>query len=289
MGEVGGPCQTEWCDEVSYELKNGSQSAATCASCKQGIHSMCQYALDGFFDSVGECCCQHDFDLVIHAMSLEVERSARVREAFGELAPEEEDAATELAGITAEPAGKKRGDSGYIHPDAWPSSRDIDTFVGVANAQSTGYKRATKMYKGLYGNVCEWANLAAAGGGVVPIVGCMGNKATDLHHGPDKNTFNNAKQSVGVGDSENVHLICSFCHNAWHGVNDEFYGPYDRSQDTPRPHVPTVPYAAHDGETKADLATLVEIEEQRRKAGRNGRQRNPDLVELGIDDAYDEA
>lgn len=83
---------------------------------------------------------------------------------------------------------------------------------------STGRKRAAEILPDhlLETMICEWALLKEAGGGVYPIEGCHGNKATDRHHGPDKNTLNNQR---GV----NLHGICSFCHNRWHAKNDPTY------------------------------------------------------------------
>lgn len=273
-------------------LPGGIVAAEICPRCKMGMHSLCTYALDGFFLydlANGACCCRLEYSVPMHMHAVERDLSMLIRNTFypdddeGEKPPKRKATGELEQGADLLPP-KRRGDSGYIHPDAWPSARDLESFIGVENAQSTGYKRATKMYKSLYGKRCEWAGLLLAGGGVQPIPGCMGNEATDLHHGPDKNTFNNAKMSVGIGDTENVHLICSWCHNGWHAANDQFYGEYDRSTDMVRPHTPTVEYAQHDPETKADLAILVEIEKQRRESGRNGRQRNPDLIEFGIDD-----
>lgn len=83
---------------------------------------------------------------------------------------------------------------------------------------STGRKRAAEILPDtlLETMICEWALLKEAGGGVYPIEGCHGNRATDRHHGPDKNTLNNER---GV----NLHGICSFCHNRWHAKNDSTY------------------------------------------------------------------
>ena len=100
--------------------------------------------------------------------------------------------------------------------------------------------------------VCEWANLKFAGGGVVPIVGCIGRAATDRHHGPDKNTMNNAPG--------NVHRICSYCHNTWHGANDPHYG--ERPNQT-LPFVPEGPYEMHDAATKATTQELLDAEKRR--------------------------
>jgi hypothetical protein len=76
---------------------------------------------------------------------------------------------------------------------------------------------------------CEWKGLANVGGGRNPIVGCIGGKQTNRHHGPDKTTTNN---SPG-----NVHRICGRCHNLWHEWNDADFDP-DIPHD-PRPGDPS--------------------------------------------------
>ena len=113
----------------------------------------------------------------------------------------------------------------------------------MEDVTSTGRKRAAVAAPLDRDAPCEWAYLAKAGGGVVPIVGCLGNnKQTDRHHGPDKSTLNN---EVGV----NLHRICSMCHNRWHAANDEFYG------ERPPAGEPFVPkdreILPHDPETRA--------------------------------------
>jgi hypothetical protein len=85
----------------------------------------------------------------------------------------------------------------------------------VTDPHSTGRKRAAVAYPISKDMVCEWAGLKFAGGGLNPIVGCGGNKATNRHHGPDKDTLNNSEG--------NVHRICPKCHNRWHAQNDAAY------------------------------------------------------------------
>ena len=86
----------------------------------------------------------------------------------------------------------------------------------ITDVTSTGRKRAAVMYPISDGMICEWATLKAAGGGVIPIIGCANSPATAIHHGPDKNTLNNTPN--------NVHRICADCHNRWHSANDIYYG-----------------------------------------------------------------
>lgn len=81
---------------------------------------------------------------------------------------------------------------------------------------STGRKRAAKLYPISPGQVCDWAWRKQCGGGIVPIFGCTGRPATDIHHGPDKSTLNNDRDT-------NISIVCSHCHNRWHTANDKYY------------------------------------------------------------------
>jgi hypothetical protein len=112
----------------------------------------------------------------------------------------------------------------------------------ITDVQSTGRKRAAVMYPIEEGMVCEWSQLRYAGGGVIPIIGCFNNPATDTHHGPDKNTLNNTP--------ENVHRICADDHNRWHAINNQYYG--DRPPGT-EPFIPLDgwEWTMHDPNTKA--------------------------------------
>lgn len=87
----------------------------------------------------------------------------------------------------------------------------------LKDQQSTGRKRAAKLYPLDPTKSCEWRGLRASGGGQRPIVGCIDGTQQARHHGPDKNTLNN--------DSGNVHRICHTCHNRWHTENDSVYTP----------------------------------------------------------------
>ena len=105
----------------------------------------------------------------------------------------------------------------------------------LRDQQSTGRKRAAKLYPLDPTAPCEWRGLKHCGGGKVPIIGCNSGFQQARHHGPDKNTLNN--------DEGNVHRICDKCHNRWHTRNDAGY--IAGSNHTP-----------HDGVT---LATIEEI------------------------------
>jgi hypothetical protein len=96
--------------------------------------------------------------------------------------------------------------------------REIKTYktdAALKDQQSTGRKRAAVMYPLDLELPCEWSHKKNCGGGSFPIIGCLDNKQTDRHHGPDKNTLNN--------EEGNVHRICATCHNRWHAKNDPDY------------------------------------------------------------------
>jgi hypothetical protein len=132
----------------------------------------------------------------------------------------------------------------------------------VTDPTSTGRKRAAQLYPIFTDMLCEWAYLKYAGGGVVPIVGCEGNliqpkskagDGGDVHHGPDKNTLNNAPG--------NVHRICKSCHHAWHAANDVHYGKKRPPAD--QQWLPLVAWVQHDGATRADEQELAEVNSTR--------------------------
>lgn len=86
---------------------------------------------------------------------------------------------------------------------------------GFKDALSAGRKRAARMYPIAEGQLCEWSFKKNCGGGIVPVMGCSGRLATNIHHGPDKSVLNNER--------DNISIICAFCHNLWHAKNDEHY------------------------------------------------------------------
>ena len=246
-----------------------------CRPCRAGLHDECSHSFDGTLAEDQECCCGGEFDL-LDAYWKMVAEDAAVRKAAGVVG--DKPAGAKNALMPGTPVVEKmRGDSGYIHPDAWPSEKNLGE---LTDPESTGRKRVVRMYPIETGMVCEWARRKYAGGGPAPIIGCMGNPATDQHHGPDKNTLNNAKASRGVGTTENVHLVCSDCHNAWHAANDPFYGDYDRIADQARPWLPysELPWGPQDDSTEAPFEELVAVEKQReerrKKRGRTTRGRN---------------
>lgn len=131
----------------------------------------------------------------------------------------------------------------------------------LADVLTTGRHRAAVRISKEYlaaQHVCSWAGLAAAGGGVVPIIGCPGNIATDRHHGPNKSVLDNDDNYLDFG--HNLHAICRFCHARWHGNNDKYYRPEGWVKGNPEPRPPNgepwfprepFKYTAHDPITKA--------------------------------------
>jgi hypothetical protein len=118
----------------------------------------------------------------------------------------------------------------------------------MKDVESTGRKRAALVKPILPGDICEWAWLKFAGGGVKPIVGCKGNPAQNIHHGPDKSVLNNDPET-------NLHKVCPNCHNRWHTLNDKHYGERPASGEAFLPiDKECLP---HDKETKA---TQLEID-----------------------------
>lgn len=94
--------------------------------------------------------------------------------------------------------------------------------AALKDQQSTGRKRAARMYPLHEDQPCEWWDASPTnpkGGGIPITVGCQGKSLLQQarHHGPDKNTLNN--------DPGNVHRICHWHHNNWHAANDPDYDP----------------------------------------------------------------
>lgn len=89
--------------------------------------------------------------------------------------------------------------------------------AALKDQQSTGRKRAARLYPLDRTKECEWRGKVRQGGGDHPITGCFDGMQFARHHGPDKNTLNN--------DPGNVHRICHGCHNRWHSKNDPNYDP----------------------------------------------------------------
>lgn len=87
--------------------------------------------------------------------------------------------------------------------------------AALKDQQSTGRKRAARMYPLDRTLACEWKLKANCGGGLYPILGCFSGVQEARHHGPDKSTSNN--------EEGNVHRICYCCHNRWHAVNNPDY------------------------------------------------------------------
>lgn len=233
-----------------------------CSSCMLGHHSECDEAWIALQEGTDwtQCCCWRSDAVLLLSQKERAERLS------------------------------SSGGSGYVATDGSNVSADdafvaaIETYIPDFNGNkhpsdykdplSTGRKMAAEAAPIAPGMICEWAWLAKAGGGVVPIVGCPGRPASDRHHGPDKNTLHN---QVGV----NLHRICDWCHNQWHAKNDPFYGPRptreDGSIDANQPFVPVdengdpLPIEQHDPITRApDDEVYAEDAARRAEARRHG-------------------
>lgn len=108
------------------------------------------------------------------------------------------------------------------------NTRRLKRDATLKDQQSTGRKRAARMYPLDAEADCEWKGKANCGGGKSPILGCHEGKQQARHHGPDKSVSNN--------EPGNVHRICHACHNRWHAANN---ATYDWNDTTVLPHKPT--------------------------------------------------
>lgn len=221
-----------------------TESKNVCLPCRGGDHAECDLFFSGMLAEDQQCCCEGEFTLD------DLELLAKLG---ANSAP------------PAEPALRDPVNPGYIHPEAFRFRQSIGTF---ADPESTGRKLMVKLYPIKPGMVCEWAGKKNCGGGAHPIIGCINNPASELHHGPDKNTLNNAKVSWGVGDTENIHLICAFCHNRWHALNNPTYEQgYDRIRDQARPWLPVGDDWGPHEPVEASFEELVTEERKRRELG----------------------
>ena len=197
-----------------------------CFGCRTGFHNECESVWLDVIEQ--ECCCGGEvkFDM-----------------AGNVLAEDQVDAGFDTKEI----------DYGYVGEE----SGFTKSLADYKDPVSTGRKKAAEVAPISVGLTCEWAGLKFAGGGSVPIVGCIGRPASDRHHGPDKNTMNNM---LGV----NLHRICDHCHNTWHALNDPHYG--ERPEHT-KPFLPlNGSCLPHDSKTRASTEEIMEAEMKRLNA-----------------------
>ncbi len=201
-----------------------------CHSCRAGYHAECMEIWH--YEDV-ECCCGGEVSF---------DQAGNVR----------------TEDTPADVIDGREIDSGYLDSNSYSGTKSLSD---ISDPLSTGRKRASQVAPIEPGYSCEWAGLKRAGGGLVPIVGCIGRPASDRHHGPDKNTMNNA---LGT----NLHRICDHCHNTWHALNDPGYGP--RPPHT-QPFIPQgelgVDWFSHDSVTKASPEEILEAEAKRLRSG----------------------
>lgn len=140
-----------------------------------------------------------------------------------------------------------------------PGGRKLKKDASVKYPARVGRQRANLVKPIKPGDICEWSMLKSAGGGVVPIIGCYNNPASTVHHGPDKDYFNNTV--------ENLHKICKFCHAAYHTANDPFYVDKRPPAGTPfyfQEEVISL-VKPHDPNTKATLSEVFDVIAKREK------------------------
>jgi hypothetical protein len=169
---------------------------SSCWACMRGQHDGClAYIIDA------ECDCTHETTAMPAAVGV-----------FGGLLADVETEYTNL-------------NLGLEEPDSKTVTRRYKNDDAVTDQQSTGRKRAAKLYPLTDANgnkkPCDFANKSA----VLPkymevqIDGCgvrphtMPNPAQSRHH-HDYNTLNNERENVG--------LLCHSCHNLLHARNDPF-------------------------------------------------------------------
>jgi hypothetical protein len=148
--------------------------------------------------------------------------------------------------IVVSESGKKKVNRGRNHGKMGRPEKIIGEFDDIL---SSGRKRAANLFKIEPGQVCEWSWKKFNGGGIVPVFGCTGLTARHIHHGPDKSTFNNDRDT-------NISLICTFCHQLWHVRNDKYY-------EEPRPEDGSawLPYAGELANHRLDEAIEATLEE----------------------------
>ena len=112
-------------------------------------------------------------------------------------------------------SSEQEGDLGSNETDTKIRRNKPDS--ALKDQQSTGRKRAAKLYPLDRDSICEWhdATMESPKGGELGITFSCDAKQQARHHGPDKNTLNN--------DPTNVHRICHVHHNNWHAINDLDY------------------------------------------------------------------
>lgn len=163
------------------------------------------------------------------------------------------------AEVYAECNNPKYIDEEYFVPCAFVSDSEVEEIEEkrqrgrpvkedseLQNAERVGRQRANRIKPISTGDKCEWAMLKYAGGGVEPVIGCMGNPAAVIHHGPDKSYLNN--------DESNLHKLCRDCHAIWHARNDKYYDsrPEDNSA-----FIPNQEYKEHDFISKATVDEVI--------------------------------
>ncbi len=194
----------------------------SCMFCEMELHNFCDRPV--VTDEAGRCCCEPESTMIqVEASPLNINPTTkRGRPRL----PKEEVPRPDnpgIAEIIPEPVAPNNDVVASDSPKAnnlqgkWKKlGAPMKAGVEMNNVLATGRARAKIVKPILPGMICEWKGLRYAGGGIVPIIGCDGNIAESVHHGPDKSVLRN--------EPTNLHRVCQICHERWHICNDAYYG-----------------------------------------------------------------
>ena len=192
----------------------------SCIFCESELHRFCDSHSE---DSPGLCCCVGDSTMTLEHMTPKEKKPLGRPKIIREVpvAPEgsgiiikdpEPQQETNTVAAHASESSQANSMRGKWKKLGAPMKAPED----MRNILATGRARAKIVKPIKEGDICEWRGLRFAGGGVLPIIGCSGNPAESVHHGPNK--------SVMFNEVSNLHKVCQVCHERWHICNDAYYG-----------------------------------------------------------------
>ena len=258
--------------------------AKLCVYCVSEIHLLCSYPNS----STSKCCCVATKAPKVEFVKIDVAGNAtRADLNLGFSAPHRPvttvahpkvDSATVAPIMSApdEQDGKQQSMRGK-----W--KRTPKSGEAMKDVLATGRARAKLVKPINTGDICEWAGLRFAGGGVIPIIGCANNAAVSIHHGPNK--------SVLYNEPTNLHKLCQVCHERWHICNDVYYGdvrPENGEAWFPLPDPAHQSYE-HDQTTIVNdeaVAYAEDMWQRIRNASRHSRHVEADVLRTELTDFY---
>jgi len=211
----------------------------SCIFCESELHGFCERPeID---ENSGRCCCETESTMIqiessplninptpspvahvpVSIVKRPVGRPRKPREevsrpvdaGVGEIVPEPEHINLSATHDNTNDSPKANNLQGKWKKLGAPMKAGAD----MNNVLATGRARAKIVKPIVPGEtICEWKGLRYAGGGIIPIIGCDGNGAESVHHGPDKSVLRN--------EPNNLHRVCQTCHERWHICNDAYYG-----------------------------------------------------------------